>query len=90
MSTCLYRTADHDFDQHLDRAVRLASAGPVQVPDTAKELAHMLLYEELARSRIRDLHEDVRYRREARNARAARRWQWVASWATARSRRHSR
>ncbi|PXY32554.1 hypothetical protein [Prauserella muralis] len=55
---------------------------------TTKETTRMLLHEELARERIRDLHTAVAGSRAARQARAARRWARVARWASQRSRRY--
>lgn len=90
---------DIDNDRRRDRAVGLSERGlwlpesPNRVPGTFKafkEMAHMLLHEELARSRIRDLQQAVPHRQEVLRIRAARRWSWVASWAASRARRYSR
>ncbi|WP_460465952.1 hypothetical protein [Amycolatopsis acidiphila] len=48
----------------------------------------MLMYEELARARIQDLRRDIRAQQERGHARAARRWNRVASWAIRRAHRH--
>ncbi|WP_157358505.1 hypothetical protein [Amycolatopsis sp. ATCC 39116] len=53
-----------------------------------KEITRMLLNEELARARIQDLHDDVRPRSARTNARAARRWDRVACWASRRAGRY--
>ncbi|WP_191334855.1 hypothetical protein [Amycolatopsis acidiphila] len=53
-----------------------------------KEITEMLMYEELARARIQDLRRDIRAQQERGHARAARRWNRVASWAIRRAHRH--
>lgn len=56
-----------------------------------KETTEMLLYEELAKARIRDLEEGVHAGRWRTDARAARTANWrsrVAHWARSRSGRH--
>ncbi|OXM69025.1 hypothetical protein CF166_22575 [Amycolatopsis sp. KNN50.9b] len=57
------------------------------VAPMTKEITRMLLNEELARARIQDLHDDVRWQ-PVRNARAARRWDRVARWASRRAGRY--
>ncbi|MFC4001826.1 hypothetical protein ACFS2C_13885 [Prauserella oleivorans] len=54
------------------------------------ETSRMLLHEELARARIRELREATHGQRELRRARAARRWNRVAHWAAKRSRHYAR
>ncbi|TKG59885.1 MULTISPECIES: hypothetical protein [Prauserella] len=64
---------------------------PSSVPTMHKETLRMLLHEELARARIRDMHRAIDGpRHDLRLARAARRWNRVARWAARRSRRYSR
>ncbi len=58
------------------------------VAPMTKETIRMLLNEELARARIQDLHDDVRPRTVRTNARAARRWDRVARWASRRAGRY--
>ncbi|PRX43556.1 hypothetical protein B0I33_11413 [Prauserella shujinwangii] len=57
---------------------------------TTQENTQMLIYEELARSRIRELHHGLDGRRYVRRARAARRWGRLATWASRRSGQLSR
>lgn len=81
------------YGENDPRRVRAArSMGMDQPSHTAKntETSRMLLHEELARARIRELREATDGQREARRARAARRWQRVAHWATRRSRHYAR
>jgi hypothetical protein len=65
------------------------TAAPTKVNEIkVEETAEMLLHEELAKARIRDLEEGVRaqrHRSAVRAARAARRWSRVADWASRRS-----
>jgi hypothetical protein len=65
----------------------------VQVKPTAatamtKEISRMLMNEELARARIQELRDDLRAQRARTNARAARRWDRMARWASRRARRY--
>ncbi|MEU6645849.1 hypothetical protein ABZ863_25320 [Saccharomonospora sp. NPDC046836] len=63
---------------------------PSSAPTMSKEITQMLLYEELARARIRELHRSDPGRRDLRRARVARRWDRVARWAARQSRRYDR
>ncbi|WP_199434291.1 hypothetical protein [Qaidamihabitans albus] len=58
---------------------------PGTVPTSFEGNTRMLIYEELARARIREMHQAVEGRRHARRARAARRWDRIARWAENRS-----
>jgi hypothetical protein len=44
-----------------------------------------LLYEDLTRTRIRELERDAAERRLARRLSTERRWRWVARWAAKRA-----
>jgi hypothetical protein len=65
------------------------TAVPTKVNEIkVEETAEMLLYEELAKARIRDLEEGVRAQRQRgviRASRASKRWSRVARWASQRS-----
>lgn len=60
---------------------------PSQVSRTGKPTGarEMLLYEALARSRMREAEEAARRNRMARNLVAVRRWTWLARYATKRA-----
>ena len=62
---------------------------PGAAPVTTKEISEMLMNEELARARIQELRDDIRAQRARGNARAARRWDRMAQWATRRASRYS-
>ncbi|WP_153816579.1 hypothetical protein [Gandjariella thermophila] len=47
----------------------------------------MLLYEDLARARMREVREAVGDQRLARRLQATRRWRWLAGWAARRAAR---
>jgi hypothetical protein len=53
-----------------------------------KETAEMLLYEELSKSRIRELQQQSHARWRYGNPRAVRRWQRLSDWAAHRAQRH--
>ncbi|WP_051343134.1 hypothetical protein [Pseudonocardia spinosispora] len=63
-----------------------------QVCTTGKPtgVREMLLYEALARVRMREAEETARRDRMARNLVAVRRWTWLARYATQRAERLSR
>ncbi|GDY33211.1 hypothetical protein GTS_48440 [Gandjariella thermophila] len=52
-----------------------------------KENVTMLLYEDLARARMREVREAVGDQRLARRLQATRRWRWLAGWAARRAAR---
>ena len=52
----------------------------------SQETKQMLLYEELSRARIRELHEDVRAQRIRGSERARRRWNPISRWVARRAR----
>lgn len=84
-------SAGVQFDQRLWREADHPLPDRAGIGSTlTKETARMLLHEELARERIRELHAAVDGRRAARHARAARRWDRIAHWASQRSRRYIR
>lgn len=67
------------------------TAAPTKVNEIkVEETAEMLLYEELSKSRIRDLHEEIRSHQLHGNLRAARRWRRFSRWAAGRAQRHER
>ena len=61
---------------------------PSSSPVVTKEIAEMLMYEELARARIQDMRRDIREQQERRHARAARRWDRLSRWALRQARRY--
>ncbi len=63
---------------------------PSVTPFKTTEITEMLIYEELARARIRDLEEDMRAQHARGHARAARGWSRVAKWAARQAQRHQR
>ncbi|OQO89792.1 hypothetical protein B1813_18160 [Saccharomonospora piscinae] len=66
-----HRNSDHD-----DRVLTVPAN---------REYTTMLMQEELARERIRDMLTAVSGQRQARHARSARRWTRVAAWAQRRA-----
>ena len=66
-----------------------ARVKPAAATIRTKETRRMLMNEELARARIQELRDDLRAQRARRNARAARRWDRMASWASRRARRYN-
>lgn len=65
-----------------------ADVRPSSAPVMTKELTEMLLNEELARARIQDLRRDIRTQQERGHARAARRWDRMARWASQQASKH--
>jgi len=66
----------------------VARVRPCATPVTIKEISEMLMNEELARARIQELRADLREQRARGNARAARRWDRMARWASRRASRY--
>ncbi|SFP71440.1 hypothetical protein [Saccharomonospora viridis] len=74
---------------HVD-ARALATAHSTTLPpwtteSNTKERTAMLIHEELARARIRDMLRSACQQRRARHARSAHRWARVAAWAQRRA-----
>jgi hypothetical protein len=55
-----------------------------------KGTTEMLLYEVLARTRMREAERFARQHRVARQLRSSRRWRWLARWATQKAERAER
>lgn len=70
-----------DYEARIDEQLQLTKT-------EIEEISEMLLYEELSRARIRDLEEGVRAQRARGSARAVRRWNRVARWASRRAERY--
>ncbi|MBN6034274.1 hypothetical protein [Amycolatopsis sp. 195334CR] len=78
-------TGRHENNQHNTEFGR-----PNPAPTMIKEINEMLLYEELARARIRDLHVTARGDRTWRHARPSRRSGRIGRWAAKQVRRSTR
>ena len=57
------------------------------MPTSSKGTKAMLLYEDLARERMREAERVARNQRLVRRYSAGRRWQWLSAWAARRAQR---
>jgi hypothetical protein len=60
---------------------------PTKRHPSTKESAAMLLYEDLARSRMREAERDAEQRRQANHLLAVKRWRRLAAWTARRAAR---
>lgn len=75
-----------EIREQLDTDTERAQLSVASVP--TKEIVEMLMYEDLARARIREICMDMRDQHARGHARAARRWTRMARWATRHAHRH--